>query len=168
MEGCGIQMTTVVVGEFEWDPAKAATNHRKHGVRFEEAMECFLDPLAIAAPDKEDPSRFVLIGMSLHSRLLFVVSAKSTRTFASLAREKRRLINARCTKMARKRETDLSRYDWTKATRGKYLQKANRSFESVILDRKAVKTLGGPDAIREIVETLARTICDARKKHRAA
>ena len=70
--------------------------------------------------------------------------------------------------MARKSETDLTRYDWTKATRGKYLQKANRSFESVILDRKAVKTLGGPDAIREIVETLARTIRDARKKHRAA
>ena len=39
-------------------------------------MECFLDPQAIAAPDKEDRSRFVLIGMSLHSRLLFVVSAE--------------------------------------------------------------------------------------------
>jgi len=62
----------------------------------------------------------------------------------------------------------MSRYDWTKATRGKYVQKANRSFESVILDRKAVKTLGGPNAIREIIETLARTIRDTRKKHRAA
>jgi len=71
-------------------------------------------------------------------------------------------------KMARKSETDLTRYDWSKAERGKYLEKAKRSFESVLLDRKAVETLGGPDALREIVATLAKSIREGRKKHRAA
>jgi uncharacterized DUF497 family protein len=30
--------------EFEWDPAKAATNLRKHGVAFDEATTVFADP----------------------------------------------------------------------------------------------------------------------------
>ncbi len=29
---------------FEWDDAKAETNHRKHNVRFEEAATVFHDP----------------------------------------------------------------------------------------------------------------------------
>ena len=36
---------------FEWDPAKAAANLRKHGVSFEEAMTAFKDELCATAPD---------------------------------------------------------------------------------------------------------------------
>lgn len=32
--------------EFEWDPQKAESNRRKHGVSFEEAATVFSDPLA--------------------------------------------------------------------------------------------------------------------------
>jgi uncharacterized DUF497 family protein len=32
---------------FEWDPAKAAANLRKHGVSFEEAETAFLDDHAL-------------------------------------------------------------------------------------------------------------------------
>ena len=31
---------------FEWDRRKAASNRRKHGVSFEEALTVFADPLA--------------------------------------------------------------------------------------------------------------------------
>ncbi len=31
---------------FEWDDAKAKTNERKHGVRFDDAMLVFSDPYA--------------------------------------------------------------------------------------------------------------------------
>ena len=31
--------------EFDWDPAKAESNLRKHGVAFERAMSIFLDNL---------------------------------------------------------------------------------------------------------------------------
>jgi len=37
---------------FEWDEAKAKTNERKHGVRFEDAMLVFADPYALVDQDR--------------------------------------------------------------------------------------------------------------------
>ena len=37
---------------FEWDPKKAATNLKKHGVVFQEAATVFGDPLAITFQDR--------------------------------------------------------------------------------------------------------------------
>jgi uncharacterized DUF497 family protein len=64
---------TVVEGDFEWEEAKARTNLAKHGVSFDEATTVFDDVRAIEAPDFYDPDRFVLIGRSRLSRVLFVV-----------------------------------------------------------------------------------------------
>ena len=67
--------------EFEWDPAKAAANRRKHGVTFEEAASAFADEhgLLIADPDhSDDESRFVLLGMSAQARVLVVVHCYRT------------------------------------------------------------------------------------------
>ncbi len=36
--------------EFEWDPHKAGSNERKHGVTFGEAVTVFGDPLAVSFP----------------------------------------------------------------------------------------------------------------------
>ena len=49
--------------EFEWDPAKAASNLRKHGVDFADAVAVFDDELAITIrdPDSEE-ERFVTTG----------------------------------------------------------------------------------------------------------
>jgi uncharacterized DUF497 family protein len=41
--------------EFEWDPAKAKTNIRKHRVNFDQATRVFLDPNRIERPDEGDP-----------------------------------------------------------------------------------------------------------------
>lgn len=52
---------------FEWDEAKAAENHAKHGVSFERSTEVFNDPFAIERlDDREDyrEDRFILIGMA--------------------------------------------------------------------------------------------------------
>lgn len=38
---------------FEWDEGKDASNHKKHGVRFNEAQEAFFDPGRIIAEDIE-------------------------------------------------------------------------------------------------------------------
>lgn len=60
---------------YEWDPAKAATNHRKHGVRFEEAASVFLDASALTFPDpdhSDDEDREITIGWSAKNRVLFV------------------------------------------------------------------------------------------------
>jgi hypothetical protein len=37
---------------FEWDPVKARTNQRKHGVAFEDAMHVFDDPYALFEQDR--------------------------------------------------------------------------------------------------------------------
>ena len=66
-------MPTIEVGDFEWDEAKADSNLAKHGVSFLEAITVFSDPRAIDAPDFYEPYRFVIIGMSAHARVLFVV-----------------------------------------------------------------------------------------------
>ena len=61
---------------FEWDAAKAKTNVRSHGVRFEESRAGFDDPYAITiADDEADPpeERFVSIGMGALGRVLIVV-----------------------------------------------------------------------------------------------
>ncbi len=39
---------------FEWDPAKAASNLRKHGVSFETAVRVFFDPHALMELDRID------------------------------------------------------------------------------------------------------------------
>ena len=60
---------------FEWDPSKAASNARKHGVSFEEARSAFADENAklIADPDhSEEEDRFILLGLSTQLRLLVV------------------------------------------------------------------------------------------------
>ena len=60
---------------FEFDPAKAAANLRKHGISFREAMTVFDDPLAQTFPDElhsEDEDRSITIGLSSRNRLLFV------------------------------------------------------------------------------------------------
>ena len=39
---------------FEWDPMKARTNQRKHGITFEEAVNVFDDPDALFEQDRSD------------------------------------------------------------------------------------------------------------------
>jgi uncharacterized protein len=39
---------------FEWDEAKAKSNRRKHGVRFEDAMLVFADLFAMAEQDRSE------------------------------------------------------------------------------------------------------------------
>jgi uncharacterized DUF497 family protein len=63
---------------YEWDPGKAAENERKHSVSFVEAQTVFLDPLAETFDDPDhsaDERRFITVGMSTQSRLLFVAHA---------------------------------------------------------------------------------------------
>ena len=62
--------------EFTWDPKKAASNARKHGVTFEEAASVFLDENARIIEDvahSKDEDRFILLGISGGLRLLVVV-----------------------------------------------------------------------------------------------
>jgi len=59
-----------------WNPEKARSNVRKHGVTFEEAASVFRDALSvtISAPlHSPEESRFVTVGRSGRGRTLVVV-----------------------------------------------------------------------------------------------
>jgi hypothetical protein len=61
--------------EFEWDPAKAAENLKKHGVSFDEAASVFGDPLALTFEDPDHSAseeRLITFGESIQRRLLVV------------------------------------------------------------------------------------------------
>ncbi len=61
---------------FTWDRNKAASNLKKHGVSFAEAATAFEDELGAYYPDLLHGGRFILIGLSLRERLLYVVHAE--------------------------------------------------------------------------------------------
>jgi uncharacterized DUF497 family protein len=61
--------------EFEWSSTKARSNLKKHGVSFEEAQSVFYDEYARQFFDEEhsdDEERFIMLGMSIRSRVLVV------------------------------------------------------------------------------------------------
>ena len=61
---------------FEWDPNKAETNRKKHGIDFADAVIVLEDPNAITSddPDQEE-ARYITIGMDASGRILVVVYA---------------------------------------------------------------------------------------------
>lgn len=64
--------------KFEWDARKAASNRKKHGVSFEEALTVFNDPLELSFEDGRSRGelRHVTLGRSLNDHLLVVVSTE--------------------------------------------------------------------------------------------
>jgi len=62
--------------KFEWDATKAASNLRKHGVSFNEAVSVFADALALTFADTdhfESEDRGRTYGLSNKKRLLVVI-----------------------------------------------------------------------------------------------
>jgi len=61
--------------KFEWDPNKARSNRRKHGISFDEASTVFNDPFFITFLDIEhsqDEERYITLGISADQRLLMI------------------------------------------------------------------------------------------------
>lgn len=59
----------------EWDPLKAHQNHKKHGVRFADAVAALEDERALTLPDSSaaHEERWVTLGLDTLGRLLVVV-----------------------------------------------------------------------------------------------
>jgi hypothetical protein len=65
--------------------------------------------------------------------------------------------------MARRDETDLRRYDWSRAERGKYVAKAKRSFALVAVSRDVFDAFGSDAAVNEALRVLV-DLAPARRK----
>ena len=59
---------------YEWDPDKAKSNQKKHGVRFADAVGVFEDENAITIENQHQrEDRYITIGRDFLSRILVVV-----------------------------------------------------------------------------------------------
>ncbi len=61
--------------EFDWDPAKARENEKKHGISFREGATAFADGLSYTIPDPDHSAgeqRFLLLGLTTNARLVVV------------------------------------------------------------------------------------------------
>ncbi|MBI3694368.1 MAG: BrnT family toxin [Acidobacteria bacterium] len=69
---------------FKWDPRKAASNLKKHGIDFHEAATVLDDTLSTTFPDTGHSSllepRFLTIGMSSRGRILVVAHTERNDT----------------------------------------------------------------------------------------
>jgi uncharacterized DUF497 family protein len=68
-------MNQSTVCDFQWDPAKALINARKHDVTFEQAATVFLDALALTVYDEEnsrEEERWFTLGLDSKGVLLAV------------------------------------------------------------------------------------------------
>ena len=94
---------------FEWDPAKAASNARKHGATFENAATVFADQLMRSVPDEEHgdmEQRWITLGRAQDGRLLVVVH-----TYRELGDNGTmvRIISARPATPSERRDFELNR-----------------------------------------------------------
>ena len=87
---------------FEWDGKKAASNLRKHGISFDEAVTVLYDPLAATFEDSDhsqEENRFISVGYSAKGRLVVISHAEEN--------DVTRIISARrATRGERKRHED--------------------------------------------------------------
>lgn len=59
---------------YQWDPKKAESNRRKHGIRFANAVSIFMDDFAITIEDDHPGERrFITIGRDAFGRVLVAV-----------------------------------------------------------------------------------------------
>jgi len=66
----------VATERIRWDPVKAGSNWRKHGVTFFEAESVFRDPLLASGNDwvhSDEEERFSVTGVSREGRILIVI-----------------------------------------------------------------------------------------------
>jgi uncharacterized protein len=84
--------------EFEWNPDKAESNYKKHGVSFEEAATVFKDLLSITFPDPKHSigeNRYVIIGISRFGQLLIIAHTDRDETIRIISARKATKIERR-------------------------------------------------------------------------
>ncbi|MFL3497876.1 BrnT family toxin [Citrobacter portucalensis] len=79
--------------EFEWDENKAQSNHRKHGVRFEDAVLVFDDPRHMSRQDRYENGEYRWQTIGIVHGIVVILVAHSVRFESGV--EVIRIISAR-------------------------------------------------------------------------
>jgi uncharacterized DUF497 family protein len=92
---------------FEWDPAKAKSNFRKHHVSFEIATRVFADPFAVAEQDRIENGEYRWQTLGIVNGCLLLLVAHTVRDDDDGA-EVIRIISARRAGMKERRQYEES------------------------------------------------------------
>lgn len=144
---------------FEWDHEKAASNLRKHGVSFEEAVTLFFDPLSATFSDPDhsvDERRFVTIGYSSRQRLTVVCH---TERKGSSARARPQNVRRNDMKVNGHTKNDEMRpeyeFDYSSAVRGKYHRRLLKEGANVaVLEPDVAKQFPSSAAVNDALRSL--------------
>ena len=77
--------------KIEWDPEKAKSNLKKHGISFEEAATTLSDPMAATGADPDHSiteERYVTFGVSGKGRLVVVSHTEKHETIRIISARK--------------------------------------------------------------------------------
>lgn len=161
-----------MLSRFRWNEAKAASNWRKHGVRFDDAATVFFDPFHLSIIDREhsdDEDRFVAVGAATTGSVLTVCYA--------VRDDEVRIISARyATRTERRRYMDndqihdgtsaacnmAEEYDFSDGVRGRHYI-APRGPLTVTLDPIVAEYFGDDKAVNDALRTW---IAEGRVKRR--
>jgi len=151
---------------FEWDPRKAQSNAKKHGIAFDRAAAVFLDPRALTEFDSvhsHDEDRWVTLGMDGAGILLvvchtFTERGSRTAAFASSPRARPR---GKKRPSMEGHELMKREYDFSKGVRGKFYRKGAVLRLPIYLDtdlQRQLERLAAErgKAIGEVVNLLLR------------
>jgi uncharacterized DUF497 family protein len=77
--------------KIEWDPEKAKSNLKRHGISFEEAATALSDPMAATGADPDHSiteERYVTFGVSEKGRLVVVSHTEKDETIRIISARK--------------------------------------------------------------------------------
>ena len=97
---------------FEWDPAKAASNLRKHGISFDIATRVFFDPFALTTrnSDERGESRWLTLGTVGSTTVVVVVHAARIQVEGGRTVDVIRIISARSADRKERRRYEQENY----------------------------------------------------------
>jgi uncharacterized protein len=151
---------------FEWDPAKARSNRRKHKVSFDEAVTVFRDPLARIVDDPDhstDQRREIAIGHSIANRLRFVFFTEREQGIVRIILLVRQ--HARSEKIMKKSRNSEDhsakdkirreyRIDYSKSRPNRFLKMATEQPLVVMVDEDIARVFPTPESVNHALRAL--------------
>ena len=147
--------------KFEWDPAKAAANERKHGVTFDEASTVFADVLSVSGQDLEHSraeALWLTFGISSHGHRWWSLMPTGGPLFVSSARglrlEKKGKFMKKASVTEDKMKPEYSRADLGPLVRGKYAVRYAKATNVVVIDPALSKAFPNNEAVNNALRSL--------------
>ena len=156
---------------FEWNSRKAAENHSKHEITFEETASVFYDSLAIIFDDdthSENEQREIIIGHSIQGRVLlvcFVERANIVRIFSARKVSQREMQDYEDFGAMKEglpvyslespdEMLDEYHFDYRKAKPNRFLGRLSENTVMVALDPDVAEVFTTSDSVNQVLRAL--------------